>query len=266
MLGLETQLRDWQAQIPARISRLQPVLLGQVFTHIFICCAPLVKVPAPAVFTNILAPEVGRVASAVPLIRRYYEIVSGLDLRVFSAMDWSRLIICAILGMRLSFPIAGFHCWDYVRVRTELGFAEFLDAASSGGEKVADANTARGADIGKAGSVIFNVVKKKYNSRLEMERRLESGARATCPVLDGSLDEYLNSWDEVPVGDFGMVDPSSVSLSTSEGAFGSGSQGDELGVGHQDEQGSGVPMYHDLWATMTMAWPGGDAGPPDIQF
>ena len=253
MLGLEAQLRDWKAQTPTSIAQLRPVLLGDLFVEIFVYCAPLLKFPPPNEFVDTLAPDPQRVPLAVPLLRRYYEEAMSVDLREFSAFDWSRLVVCVILGIRLSFPIKGFHGWDYAGARAELKFAEFLDAVSGGGEaQMSDERNTGMMDIRKASGVIFDVVRKKYHDRLERDQMLEDTVWSTCPVLDGSIDGYLETWDD----SLGMADPSNVSMGMPGGTFAPetwGANWRNLPVG----QGHGEPgpwVYPDLWATMTMSW------------
>lgn len=255
MLGLKAQLRDWKAQVPEPIAKLRSVLLGDLFAEIFVYCAPLLKFPAPDEFTDALAPDPQWVLLAVPLLRRYYEEVKSVDLRGFSSSDWGRLIICVILGMRLSFPIKGLHGWDYAGTRTELKFAEFLDAVSGGAEEqmVDKGSHSTGmVDIRRASGIILGVVREKYNDRLEREGTLKDATRPTCPMLDGSLDGYLESWDD----DFGFVDPNNVPLDTSRTVLTPDTWRGRLGSqsAHAGHEELGQQVYHDLWATMTMSW------------
>lgn len=263
MLGLEAQLHEWKAQVPEGAALSKPVLLGQLFAEIFVYCAPLVKFSAQEDFADTLTPELGRVALAVPLLRRFFEEAASVDLMGFSAGDWGRLVICVILAMRLSFPTNCFPGWDYTSARTQLGFGEFLDAVSTGAEESPEGThgTSRVMDIGRASGVIFDVVRNKYHGRLERETMLEDATRSTCPMLDGSLDEYLRTWDEGPGCSSGIFGPSNAPIDT-----GSASAPEGLGRTWGNEHvgleyaAPGRQVYHDLWATMTMSWAEKDTG------
>lgn len=259
MLGLDAQLREWKLQVPEDVARSTPVVLGQTFAEIFVYCAPLLKFPAQEAFTDTLAPELERVLLAVPLLRRYFEESRNLDLKGLSAQGWGRLVVCVILAMRLSFPIKGLPGWDCAAARAQLGLGDFLNAVSDSVEEQTseDLHTAnRMVDISRASSVIFNVVRKKYYDRLEREMR------PTCPMLDGSLDGYLQTWEDGPGANFGLVDPGSLSMDagdvlTPEALAGNWGGGDEA---------PGQEAYHDLWATMTMSWADKDAHAPSPRF
>lgn len=261
MLGLEAQLREWKAQVPAHVSGSREVVLGGSFTEIFVYCAPLLKFPPPVTHGETLAPDPDKVRLAVPLLRSYYDEVVKADLSGFSALDWGRLIISVILGMRLSFPIKGF-CWDSSRARAELRFDEFLGALCdgvAGGECADDRNKRdRGMDIGTASRLMFDVVRKKYNDGLERQARSEEAARITCPVLDGSLDEYLRTWGGESVGNIATGDSVNSSLYHTGLGFVPEFWAGELGSGlgpEAEAEDAGPQVYDDLWATMTTSWP-----------
>lgn len=95
---------------------------------------------------------------------------------------------------------------------------EFLDAPSwAAEEQLAEErnNTTRILDIRRASSLIFDVVRKKYHDRLERERMPKGVTWSTCPVIDGSLNGYFDTWDK----NLRMVDPRSVSMDTPGGVF-----------------------------------------------
>lgn len=84
-------------------------------------------------------------------------------------------------------------------------------------------------DVLSASKVVMKVVKKKYERRLELSEIVNAGQG--CPMLDGSLDEYLLLWDA------GL---DSMTSSTTAPLCG--------------KSGSQPVAFHDLWATMTMGW------------
>lgn len=256
-------MRDWKAQVPACVSSSREVAVGELFTEIFLYCAPLLKFTPPEPFRETLSPDSERVRLAVPLLRRYYDEAARANLRAFSAVNWGRIIVSVILGMRLSFPIRGL-CWDDAHARAEIRLDEFLGALcdsvpSPQGTDDRRTND-RAMDIGTASRLIFDVVRKKYDDGLERQARSEEAARMTCPVLDGSLDEYLHMWDGEPVGTIATGDSIASSSDHPGLAFVPGIwSGEPCGVPSSGDGGTGPQVYHDLWSTMTTLWPESEA-------
>lgn len=114
-------------------------------------------------------------------------------------------------------------------------------------------------DILSASKVVINMVKQKFDKRLaalEMAEASHTGledlmdARRTmnkCPMLDGSLDQYIQDWDQR------LFDPVT---SNSMLAQDVSPVWEETGLGEANTSGTGSQplVYHDLWATMTMGW------------
>ncbi len=139
--------------------------------------------------------------------------------------------------MRLSFPqheIPGLHS---ATIRSELNFETFLDTMSAAETDLTPA--ANKIDIVSASRVVMGVVRDKYKRRRLAAQVAEAGQHqgtksgVGCPMLDGSLEEFLPLWD---AGNFGVVPAAS--------GF--------------DDGLLGAPLYGDEWAAMAMGLDGLD--------
>lgn len=260
MLGLEAQVREWRSQVPASVSESREVTTGDLFTEIFVYCAPLLRFPSTGSSGNTLAPDADKVRLAIPLLRRYYEEVVKMDLGGFSAPDWARLVVSVILGLRLSFPIKTFP-WDDFRARAELQLYKFLHMLCADVELQCPygRDIAESIDIETASRRMFDAVRKKYLDRVERSESFDDAVRVSCPVLDGSLDEYLRTWDGGSVGDIATRNAGDAFLATAGPGLDLGTGSVESGTGPESGHG-GVQalVYDDLWSTMTMAWAEGE--------
>lgn len=159
----------------------------------------------------------------------------GKDILIrFSAVDWMRFIFAIILGFRLSLPLPECPDFDPSWARSHLRLNEFMDKIMclGGGDLTPATNK---VDILSASRVVLKVVREKYKTAVakqEAEAALHVNLAASklhrgCPMLDGSMDAYFPDWDP----DYGSA----------------------LKVGSHASLSS-EPIFHDLWATMTMGW------------
>lgn len=192
-----------------------------------------------------LPPTPAKLVSSIKPLRELLDHVTQLDINVFSsftAVDWGRLIIAVILAFRLSFRLPECQQFDHVHARNELRLGEFLGYMCAETDLTPSASK---VDVLSASRVVFRVVKDKFNKRLQLAKAAEVNSirlprSVGCPMLDGSLDEFFPIWD---AGLTGGMAPFAV------------------GGGSQAAAVTARPVFHDLWATMTMGWadesPGG---------
>lgn len=210
------------------------------------------------------------------LLRTWYDYILSLPTSEFSYLPgaiWAHLVASIILGLRLSFPLPSTYLvpggWDHATARRIMDFGGFLthfteeqgcdDLAVNLAPALTCKKTTTSTDILSASKVVINMVKQKYEKRLEALEMAEAAHPGQldglddrrsmmnkCPMLDGSLDQYIQDWDERFFDPMtGLFDPAQDVSSAlnetgaSEGMSGSGSQ---------------PLVYHDLWATMTMGW------------
>lgn len=244
-----------------------------MFTQIVLDGFPLFKFPGSNTQKRDQMSPGGRVDPSRLLVcanglRTWYDYIASLpepDFANFAGTDWARLIVTVILGFRLSFPIPD-ECpgWDHAVARRVLDLGTFLhglsedDGGKSGMLTPAPGNKSSSTCVLSASRVVFGVVRRKYGRRLAAIERaaamepphpmppdVEKGVQR-CPMFDGSLDPYLDIWDDSILKTINLANPP---LSTS--ALDTGSVVvDRTGSGPQIQ-----PMiFHDLWATMTMGW------------
>lgn len=265
LLGLEAQLRDWQSKIPSDIATSAPVLLSALFAEILIHCSVLMTFPAQRASCRPLKPDADKVSHAIPLVRRFFEIAAQLDHGHFSALEWAKLVSCVILGTKLSFPLKEISGWDYMQARSELKFREYLEQICGGGDAAEQSAPQEGSpitrptDIKCASRAILNVVLRKYNDKIERERKSDEPGRLGCPMLDGSADEYLYMWDDntpmlMPaIGDQADVVSLALHMGSGAEAFNDRERAPRPSHGAAAQVDPRI-MYHDLWATMTLGW------------
>lgn len=194
------------------------------------------------------------------------------ELARFTGVQWGAFVLTIILGLRLSFPMPGGECpgWDHAAARHTLGLGPFLEAFS-GAEEVDAVERAgalasagaRGMDVLSAGKVVVGVVRNKYERRLaaleaaeaqqaqQVQLGVDESLQQRCPMLDGSLDTYLQSWDDsfrTTTSLTGQPQPAvACGMDTGSGAW------DQTPTATASA-GTQPVVFHDLWATMTMGW------------
>ena len=165
----------------------------------------------------------------------------------FARTDWSIYIVAVVLTVRLSFRIPDCPEWDFYWAREQLKSNEFLERLSRTENKESSIST-RSFDVLAASKIVVGTVKEKYDKRVAAsvaQANVPLPINFGCPMLDGSLQEYLPAWDS----DFSGLTTSSSSVHEASGQI---SQ-------HQDplpppKEIPNPAIFHDLWATMTMSW------------
>lgn len=241
--------------------------LCRLFTETFLYGAPLLKFPTPRSASGVVEViDVQRLVQAVSPLQQFLDRCVSLPLSEFGnfcSLDWGRLICSIILCFRLSFPLEKCPQWNATAFRQRVNFEYYLsrlcqDDEGSTGHQSLTPTTARTADVRSASQVILEVVRRKFQKRMELLMAAPPSAQPIssanldrtmkgCPVLDGSLDQYFQVWDET------FVDPSMVMPAAS------------------DEKSAGPPtgqpaVFHDLWATMTMSWADDGSNNMDMNF
>lgn len=209
------------------------------------------------------AVDRNRLWSCAQTLRTWYDYMSSLpdsELANFAAIDWGQFVAMTILGLRLSLPLPK-DCpsWDHAAAREVVCLQSFLERFTHEGSDTANltpasSKSSSSTDVLSASKVVLGVVKRKYEKRLAalekaalaqpphpMPTDLDVGLRK-CPMFDGSLDPFIESWDDT------FLDPSSLANASFmdpglAAVPGAGSSSDSQPV-----------VYHDLWATMTMGW------------
>ncbi|KAF0638691.1 hypothetical protein FPSE5266_11984 [Fusarium pseudograminearum] len=232
LLGLETQHREMKETMVPHLSRSAPVKLASLFFEIFLQGGPIfyltrINTKKP----SFVDPSPTRLVRCVNNIRTLFDHLTNLEnFTCFTSVDWTKFILCVILAVCLSFPIADVPDWDHTWARSQLRFDEFLETMTEGPEDLTPAS--KRVDILSASRVIMRVLKTKYNRRVAILTAPvlnEPLGHQGCPMFDKDMQPYLTAWD---------VDFDAQSVLPTPNINTEGQQ----------------PMYHDLWATMTMSW------------
>ncbi|KAK2021365.1 hypothetical protein LX32DRAFT_259081 [Colletotrichum zoysiae] len=242
-LGLDSQLRDWQNQLPSSLGDVESIRIATLFTEIFLLAGPLYRIASTSKMGDpSLGPPipVPRLERCLTLVRSFFDFIINLDKNAFlemSSIDWGRLIQVVIAAIRLSFPMPLCPDWDHARAREQLQFDSYLAKLSARHEELTPST--KSMDVYSASKVVFAVVKRKYEGRVanisEPVNKLPRSIRG-CPIFDGSLDPYFPMWDHDlnRNGAHGLVPPV---LNGTPAVV------------------NGQAVYTDLWATMTTEWP-----------
>ncbi|KAI1760292.1 hypothetical protein GGR53DRAFT_523202 [Hypoxylon sp. FL1150] len=307
-IGLETQLRDFQARIPGHLSTTPSILMASLNTDAYVLAAPLMQASRPRLEDSAdPLVDAARFQAATYTVRAVFDYVTSLSpeqLGAFCGPDMTRLIVLVILAYRLSFPMPACPSYDYVAGRKVLEFGTHLaklsaldssdddgkggsvgvgagaGAGASGGvgvgKEVGDGKTpgrnvggTKKVDVVTAMRVVLGSVKSRFDKKsaeLEAAAAEEGGRRARmCPMFDGSLDQYLPLW-EGQQGESSFVGSSSYATSSHSGSSSVPVAADSVlsaaATLNVDgalnllpaEDASAKPVFHDLWATMTMGW------------
>ncbi|KAF4455946.1 hypothetical protein F53441_1813 [Fusarium austroafricanum] len=173
-------------------------------------------------------PPLPQLYGAVGKIKTFLDFVLRLDdasLLSFTINDWTRLIVALTLSFRLSFPLPLCPDFDSAYARAELQLGCFLGRMSQGSEKVTQ------SDLLSASRCVLGLAKSKYDIRLDLLGKSQSTQLVShtfgCPIMHGN---FATSIDD------GQFDPSGLS--------------EWIG----DNEHRKFPLFHDIWATMTMGW------------
>ncbi|KPM45111.1 hypothetical protein AK830_g1500 [Neonectria ditissima] len=237
LLGLELQDRELRQAMLPHIARSAPVKIAAIFFSIYLDGGCLLRIgrskttPPP----GFVAPTAAKLRLCVGHLGTLFTYLSGIDQSTFisfTTIDWSKVILSVILGVRLSFPLAEVAGWDDAWARGELGFVEFLAHMCEGGVvDLTPANTR--VDVLSASRVVLRVVKDKYDRRMALHAGAADRSTHGCPMFDSGMAPFISSWDA-------NFDVSAAAPSPARGPDGQ------------------QPVFHDLWATMTMGWAEGE--------
>ncbi|KAF3063529.1 hypothetical protein GL218_02405 [Daldinia childiae] len=279
-VGLEMQLRDFQARIPIHLSTKPSILMASLAGDAFLLAAPLMQTirPRPEDATALMI-DPAKLQSAAYTARTLLDYIVNLSptqMSCFCGADLTRFILTIILGYRLSFPMSFCPSYDYSQGRKVLDLGMYLTKLSSnnddgdgGGntdDAVANSSTKRlskKTDVVSALKVVLGSVKTSFDKKsavLEAAAEEHNKRVRLCPMFDGSLEQYLPQWEgEEQQGSSNNTSGSSYAPSSHSGTGTGSSLAHPAAPSTASEgvssPGSAKPMlFHDLWATMTMGW------------
>lgn len=257
---------------------------------------PLLHVPAKLGVKNYTERvPADRLLHAAHMVRAIFDHVASLTSREFgglSGADYTRFIVAVIFAYRLSFPMLSI-CRDYdvAQARRILDFGEMLQKLTETPEDEDESQEGKGDAKGKRGSaavakkprksdavsalrVVLRSVKVKFEEKsaafdamsavaaVTSEEWTNRNLRSTCPMLNGSMNQYIPLWSGQQNADFYagsqtsgsgvMTDALSSALGMDHGTPFTGPM-EQMGLGGGSFEDKPL-MYHDLWATMTMGF------------
>ncbi|KND88016.1 hypothetical protein TOPH_07283 [Tolypocladium ophioglossoides CBS 100239] len=234
LAGLELQFQELQARVPSYVASFVPVNLQAMFIGFYLDGCSLLKLPRAVPLGNpSLPPTPSKLYDCTVKLKKFLDHFLALDeaaFLCFTLNDWGRLVLSVILALRLSFPAPECPNFDTSWARSHLRLDQFLSRMC---QETDLTSASKKVDVLSASRVVMGVVKEKYERRLralEASQAAPSGKSHGCPMLDGSLEQYYPLWDA---------------------AFGSTAMPQPL-VGPSET--TSQPVFHDLWATMTMGW------------
>ncbi|KAH7146973.1 hypothetical protein B0J13DRAFT_584382 [Dactylonectria estremocensis] len=231
-IGLEQQYQELQHSMNHPIMGFGATRMQAMFLDVFFDCGSLLAFPVAKTYLSAkitcFPPPLSKICSATKKIRAFLDYVGELEdssLLSFTVNDWTRLIVVLTLSFRLSFPLSLCPDFDSAWARSQLQLDQFLSKMSHGGDATAS------NDLLSASRAVLGLAKSKYDRRLGSLGGPPSVAPASrvfgCPVMDGSLRTSVEQWD-----------PNFTNLS-----------------GWTDAgEPKNLPLFHDVWATMTMGW------------
>ncbi|KAF4986578.1 hypothetical protein FGRMN_10770 [Fusarium graminum] len=237
LLGLEAQHREMKEGMIPHLARSAPIKQAQLFFDVFLQGGTIFFLTRTSTKQPHFAhPSSTRLVRCVNNLRALLDHLQNLDnFANFTSVDWLKFILSVILAVRLSFPIADIPDWDHAWVRSILHFDEFLSVICDEPEELTPVS--KRVDVLSASRVVLRVVKAKYERRIATLAAPMLSSRVAgqgCPMWDRALEPYISAWD----ADFNMTSTMPTPTMDMEGQ---------------------QPMYHDLWATMTMGWANDDS-------
>ncbi|KAJ4207063.1 hypothetical protein NW759_014061 [Fusarium solani] len=229
LIDLEQQRQELQQSMDNLTMGSGATRMQAMFIDIFLDCGSLLAFPAAKTFlsakTSCFAPPLSNLCSATKKIRAFLDYVSELEdssLLSFTVNDWTRFIVVLTLSFRLSFPLSLCPDFDSASARSELQLDQFLSKMSHGADVTAS------NDLLSASRAMLGLAKSKYDRRVGL---LGGPPPVTpvsrvfgCPVMDGSLRRSVEQWGSNLTNLSGWAEPKN------------------------------PPLFHDVWATMTMGW------------
>lgn len=206
--GMETQLTDYHAHIPAALASAPSIRIALLFTRVFLSGAPLLKLPSvklPAIDNPVSAfrADPQRLMAAIPALHELYEYFLALapgEINAFTGVEWGALILAVILGFRMSLPLVVCPEWDDGVAREKVRFGEYIGrfcglGRGGGGGGVSADGIGKGGDLAPASSgggqgksvdvvsasrIVLEMVGRKFRKRVA---RLEAAAAAAAKAV-----------------------------------------------------------------------------------
>ncbi|KAL2064298.1 hypothetical protein VTL71DRAFT_4792 [Oculimacula yallundae] len=243
------QLQEWQTSTPEHIKSQATVVLAERFMEILVYGQPLGFFRMP--YKDFLRDSGYRpmslthLTSCLNACKKYFDYVLSLPeasyIR-FTSVHWGYLVHAIVAMSRLSFAMAAKLGWNEETARSQVPLVMYLDCLAYRFQLLSSVparteQPPKHADVYHVFHMILGSVKKSYEKRIaKLMPEPPVGHTITtghCPMMDYSLNTYFEP--------LVSMDASSFDISGS-------------GTPSTEAPASSVPLYHDLWATMTGSW------------
>ncbi|PVH73568.1 hypothetical protein DL98DRAFT_594915 [Cadophora sp. DSE1049] len=243
-------LQEWQKSTPETVRNQVPVVLAERFMEILVYGQPLgfFRMPYKDFLrdTGYRPMNIAHLTSCLTACKKYFDYLLSLPETTylqFTTVHWGYLVHAVVAMSRLTFAMAAKLGWNADTARSQVPLVMYLDCLCYrfqvlSSVPVRTAEPSKHADVYHVFQMILGSVKKSYEKRilkLAPEPPIGHPLATTghCPMMDYSLNVYFDP--------LVSMDPSSFDLSSS-------------GTPSIESTTSAVPLYHDLWATMTGSW------------
>lgn len=184
--------------------------------------------------------------------KEFFEILLSIpasQIKYFTCAVWGRVVEVFVVLWRLSYPIPANSEWDYQATRRYAPLVMYLDCLCYKLQGLSN-TTAKDTDLcGHPDTpylykIVLETLKDSHERRIECEANSATAGGANskssrrsgshCPMINRSITSYIDTW-QAPSHDTMLVLDVENSLETSNTK-------------------TIKPVYHDIWATMTMSW------------
>ena len=159
-------------------------------------------------------------------------------------VEWGRIVLTILVLSRLTFLMAATLGWDADTTRSNIPLVMYLDCLCYRFQELSstpsdDTTPPKNPDVLYVFKMVLGSVKKSYERRVaKIEPEfftIDHGtivgvARGHCPMHDPTLNIFFDRTDSAYASSF------------------------DLSRGSPNVAVSTIPLYHDLWATMTCSW------------
>ncbi|KAK0121832.1 hypothetical protein ONS95_010113 [Cadophora gregata] len=243
-------LQECQKSTPDTVRYEVPLMLAEKFTEILVYGQPLGFFRMP--YKDFLKESgykmmnVTNLTSCLTACKSFFDYLLSLPEATylkFTTVHWGYMVHAVVAMSRLAFAMAAKLGWNADTARSQVPLVMYLDCLCYrfqllSSVPVRTAESLKHADVYHVFQMILGSVKKSYEKRiakLAPEPPIGHPLATTgiCPMMDYSLNAYFDPLVSMDASSFDLSSSATPSVESTAAT---------------------VPLYHDLWATMTGSW------------
>jgi hypothetical protein len=194
--------------------------------------------------------------SCLEAIKKYFEYLLSIpaaEYTTFTTVLWSIMVQAIVVLSRLLFPISSCPDWDVAFAREYAPLSMYLDCLCYRVQGLSSTSPDQGeGPKNPDGAFVFRMVlesiKRTYEKRAALSvtqlERLDASVECVTPISDQGSSSAGSAGFRCP-----MRDPSLKAYLDAVQPLVGESFSPSLAA-----SSSNIPLYHDLWATMTVSW------------